>query len=121
MIPALLLGGIVIGGLIITFWDKIKEFVKKVFDFIKQEIDWGTLGKAIMLGAATYLETDSWEEAAKAMIIFYLKNATGKIVEMIKRKRESIPYSELPSNIRNRIKNSSSDTHDISQELKNEL
>ncbi|WP_199051934.1 hypothetical protein [Aquitalea sp. ASV15] len=115
MIPLLLLGGLLAGAAVVvavTFWDKIKQFLKSAFEKVKQVIS------ATIVGVAAFVESNNWREGVKAFYKFYSKDKNGMWQETVTTK--TIAAEDVPENIRRKGEITNMPV-DISQTLELEL
>lgn len=116
MIPLLLIAGLAIGAaaVAITFWDKIKLYLSKAVQKVKEVI------KAAIVGFTAYIKSGlDWREGIKAAYKFYSKNNQGQWQETVTTK--TITVDELPEKIRKKLEKSQGNQVDISDELELEL
>lgn len=117
MIPFIVLGAVLLTGAgavaIISFWDKIKDFLKKAYEKIKKVVQ-GTI-----IGVATYLQSYSISDGIKAFQKFYSKKSNGKYVETTVERE--LDECDLPPEILAKLKKANGNQVDISKELEMEL
>lgn len=116
IIAALAIGAIV-GAVIVSFWDEIKQALKSAITKVKENLR--KLSHAAIVGFTTYLKTRNISSAVMSAFKFYSKDKAGQYHETTVTKQ--ISESELPDNIRQKLEWSQGQEIDISDELALEL